>query len=85
MNKCPNRTKKVFKFFIVKDKHSFVITNVFYTLENPNQLDVVKTCSFCTAKEALSMDRQTLIETSILFPAAFDPLVREYIQSWSTL
>ena len=84
MSKCQKRTKKLFKFFTVRDKHLFLVTNVFYTLTDFNLIDVVKTCSACGTKEVLSLDKQTLIETSTLFPAAFDSLVREFIQSWET-
>ena len=85
MNKCPKRTKKLFKFFSIRDKHLFLITNAFYTLENSDKLDVVKSCLACTEKEVISMDKQTLIEVAEKFPRAFNPLVREYILSWKMI
>jgi hypothetical protein len=85
MNKCPNRTKKVFKFFTVNDKHAFVITNVFYTLEDQNLVDVVETCQACGEKKTLEMDKSTLIEVANKFPKAFNKLIREYILSWETI
>lgn len=80
---CQKRSSKCFGLVIWPKKHLFLVTNVFCTLQNPDIFDVIKTCQYCSSKEALSMDKQTLIETATLFPAAFEPLVREYIQSWS--
>jgi hypothetical protein len=68
--------------FKKKHKHSFIITNAFFTLEDRNQVDVVKTCLDCSAKEVFSTDRQTIIELVKKFPNAFESTLRSYLESW---
>jgi hypothetical protein len=67
-----------------KSHNSYLITNVFCTLDNPDQFDVVKTCMECGCKEVLSMDKETLLEVAEKFPNAFQPLLRSYIKSWKS-
>jgi hypothetical protein len=68
---------------IFRQQHnSYLITNVFCTLDNPEQFDVVKTCMEDGCKQVLSMDRQTLLEVVEKFPNAFEPILRSYIKSW---
>ena len=81
--KCPKKYKKLFGIFKVKDKHSYLITNAFYTLENFTKIDVVKTCQECGSKEVFSVNKDTLIELVAKFPNAFDQLIKEYIITWS--
>jgi hypothetical protein len=68
--------------FKKKHKHSFKISNAFYTLEDMGQVDLVKTCEGCQTREALSVDKQTLIELVEKFPRAFNSLLLEYLKSW---
>jgi phage gp16-like protein len=70
--------------FKKKHKHSFIITNTFYTLEDQNQVDVVKSCMGCSAKEAFSVDRVTLMELVEKFPKAFNDILLEYLKSWKS-
>jgi ATP adenylyltransferase/5',5'''-P-1,P-4-tetraphosphate phosphorylase II len=83
MKKCSKRFKVVLKFFKVRDKHQFIITNAFYTLEYKDQLDVIKTCDACGAKEAFLTDSTTLSELVLQFPNAFNPILKEFIESWT--
>jgi hypothetical protein len=69
--------------FKKKHKHVFVISNVFYTLEDQNLVDIVKTCVGCAAKEAFGTDKQTLMELVKRFPRAFNSLLLEYLKSWT--
>ena len=79
--RCYLGFKKLFGFFI-KKHDSYLITNAFYTLNDPEQIDVVKTCMECGCKEILSMDKQTLLEVVDRFPNAFDKTLREYLLTW---
>jgi hypothetical protein len=83
MNLCLKNKKKWFGLISLPSQHFFLITNCFYTLENRNKIDVVKTCQACGIKESLSMDWQTLVEVAHKFPNAFTPLVRDYVISWT--
>jgi hypothetical protein len=76
-----NVFRKLFNLFGKRHK-SYLITNAFCTLDNPEQFDVVKTCMECGCKEVLRMDKQTLLEVAEKFPNAFDHMLRSYIQSW---
>lgn len=76
-----NVFKKLAGIFI-KRHTNYLITNVFCTLDNPEQFDVIKTCMDCGCKEALSIDKETLIEVAEKFPNAFNPVLRSYIVSW---
>lgn len=73
---------KLFGIFLTKSRHSFIISNAFYTLENPELCDIIKTCQACGAKEAFSTDRNTLLELVELYPNAFNSLLREYLITW---
>lgn len=68
--------------FKKRHKHTFIISNVFYTLEDQDQCDIIKSCLSCPAKEAFGTDRQTLIELTEKFPRAFNELLLEYLKSW---
>jgi hypothetical protein len=68
--------------FKKKHKHSFIISNAFVTLEDQNQVDVIKSCINCSIKEVFSVDRVTLLELIDLYPHAFDPLLKEYLNTW---
>jgi hypothetical protein len=68
--------------FKKKHKHTFIISNAFYTLRDQEQVDVVKTCIECGAKEAFAVDRKTLAELVEKFPRAFDDILLEYLKSW---
>ena len=84
MNYCPIRRKEYW-FGLIKcgfQPHLFTITNAFYTLENSNIVDVIKTCQYCGTKEALVLDKETLLEALAKFPNAFNSTVREYLQTW---
>jgi len=84
MKYCSKRTKK-YIFGLVKwgfQPHLFLITNAFYTLEDQNHLDVVRTCQFCSFKDVLSLDQETLLEVVRLYPSAFKDILREYLQTW---
>lgn len=76
-----NGFKKIFKIF--RHKHAYLITNAFYTLQNSEQIDIIKTCTICGKKEALSMDKETLLEVVNKFPNAFDSLLRDYLYTWN--
>jgi hypothetical protein len=80
--KCCQGYKKLFGIFPIRNKHIFIISNVFYTLEDQNQVDVVKRCIKCTAREAFGTDQQTLMELVDKFPRAFDQLLLEYLKTW---
>jgi len=80
--KCCQESKKLFGIFKRYKKHSFVITNAFYTLTDSNLVDLAKTCIYCGAKEAFGVDKQTLMELVDKFPNAFEPLLLEYLKSW---
>ena len=85
MEYCSKRTKP-YLFGLVKwgfQPHLFLITNAFYTLEDKNRVDVVRTCQFCDFKDALSLDQETLIELVERFPNAFSSVLREYLKSWT--
>jgi len=82
MTKCSQRFKLLLGIFKIRDKHNFLISNAFYTLEDSKQVDVIKTCQDCTYKEALNLDRDTLIELVQRFPNAFQRTLREYLQTW---
>jgi len=82
MTKCSQRYKLPFGFALVREKHSFIISNAFYTLEDPNKVDITKTCQVCGGKEAFLLDRETLLESVVRFPNAFRTAIREYLQSW---
>lgn len=84
MTKYCQESKKLFGIFPIRERHVFVISNVFYTLEDPEQCDVVKTCQNCKAKEAFNVDRNTLMELVDKFPRAFNPLLKEYLDSWKS-
>jgi len=84
MKYCSKRYKE-FWFSWIKwgfQPHLFIITNAFYTLEDPNDVDVIKTCQYCGDKEALVLDKETLLEALAKFPNAFKSIVREYLQTW---
>lgn len=77
--------EKKYWFGLIKwgfQPHVFLITNAFYTLENSEKIDVIKSCQYCEYKEAFSLDKETLLETVKKFPKAFDDAIREYLQSW---
>jgi hypothetical protein len=80
--KCLKGSKKLFGIFRVKNKHSFLISNAFYTLEDSTKIDVVKTCQECGVKEVFNVDRNTLMELVERFPNAFNSLLREYLKTW---
>lgn len=82
MTKCSRRYKLLFGFFKIRDKHNFSITNAFYTLEDPNIIDIVKTCQNCGAKDIFVADKSTLIELIEKFPNAFKAALRGYLQTW---
>ncbi len=82
MTKCSRRYKLLFGFFKVRDKHNFVITNAFYTLEDPSIIDIIKTCQDCGVRDAFYTDKSTLLESVIKFPNAFKAAVRGYLESW---
>jgi len=83
MMKC-FRGFKLFGILPIRGKHSFIISNAFYTLENSEQVDVIKSCIHCPSREAFSTDKETLLELVDRFPNAFDPLLKEYLQTWKT-
>ena len=70
--------------FKKKHTHSFIITNVFCTLIDVDQFDIVKSCTSCSVKEAFETDKQTLMELVEKFPNAFEPLLRSYVELWKT-
>jgi hypothetical protein len=83
MTKCSRRFKRFLGIFLIRDKHNFIISNAFYTLEDQGNIDVVKTCQDCGAKEALLLDRETLLELVNRFPNAFKSALRGYLQTWT--
>jgi len=82
MGKCLKNTKHLFGLFPIHGKHLFLITNVFCTLESADQYDVIRTCQICSFKEAMSMDKLTLIESAVLFPNVFNSILKDYIGTW---
>ena len=78
--KCSNRYKWIFWF--LRAKHNLIISNAFYTLEDKNVIDVVRTCQDCTFKDVLTLDLETLLEIARLYPNAFKDTLRSYLQSW---
>jgi hypothetical protein len=74
--KCFQGFKKLFH------KHSFTITNAFYTLFNQDLVDIVKVCRDCGKRETFVLDRETLLEVVDLYPNAFDKTLREYLLTW---
>lgn len=82
MMKCPKRFKKFLRMFTVRDKHLFIVTNAFYTLDDPNLIDVVKTCQACGTKEAFPVTKELLLELVVLYPNAFMLILREYLITW---
>lgn len=82
VTKCSKRHKLLFGFFKIRDKHQFIISNAFYILEDPNRVDVVKTCQDCGIKEVLLLNRDILVELIVKFPNAFTAVVRGYLQTW---
>jgi hypothetical protein len=79
--KCFQRLRGLLNLIIPKHKY-YLITNVFCTLDDPNQFDVIKICMECGGKETLSMDKETLLEVVKKFPNAFDERLRGYLQTW---
>lgn len=82
MIKCSQKYKLLFGLFKIRDNHTFIISNAFYTLEDQNRVDVIKTCQYCGVKEALSLDRETLLESVVRFPNAFKAEIRGYLKTW---
>ena len=82
MSKCAGNKIQIFNFFTLKGSHLFLISNIFYTLEDYNLCDVIKTCQYCGVKETLVLDKETLLEALVKFPNAFKTSVREYLQTW---
>ena len=82
VTKCSQRHKLLFGIFKVQDKHNFIISNAFYTLENIEEVDIIKTCQDCGTKEAFLLDKETLLESVKRFPNAFKAALREYLQTW---
>ena len=82
MMKCSQRHKLLFGFFKIKDKHRFIITNAFYTLEDKNIIDIIRTCEDCDFKDALSLDQETLLESIQRYPNAFRSILRDYLKTW---
>lgn len=80
--RCRSQFRWFAYLFFIKDKHSFVISNIFSTLESQDLFDVIKTCVECGEKQVMTMDKVTLLEVMNKFPKAFNPLVVEYITSW---
>ena len=86
MKHCSKRYKKYW-FGLVKwgfQPHLFLITNAFYTLEDQNSIDVVRTCQFCSFKDVLSLDRETVVELVERYPNAFSSVLRDYLSSWTS-
>jgi hypothetical protein len=82
VTKCSQRHKLLFGIFKIRDKHNFIISNAFYTLENTEEVDIIKTCQDCGVKEALLLDKATLLEAVTRFPNAFNAALRGYLQTW---
>jgi len=80
--KCAKRHKLLLGFIKIRDKHQFVISNAFYTLEDPNRIDVIKTCQDCGIKDAYTLDKDMVIELVQRFPNAFQEAIRSYLQTW---
>lgn len=84
MNYCSKR-HKYYLFGLVKwgfQPHSFLITNAFYTLEDANVVELVRTCQYCDFKDVLSLDRQTVFELVERYPNAFSSVLRSFIKVW---
>jgi len=82
MNSCSKRYKFKLGFIRIKDKHLFLISNAFYTLEAKNVIELIRTCQDCQFKEVLTLDQETVIECVKQYPSAFKPLLRAFIESW---
>jgi hypothetical protein len=82
MEKCPKNKKTLFKFFKVSDKHCFIFTNAFSTLDSPSQIEVVKTCLCCNYKQVVEMELNLLIEVVKKYPNAFSSTLKSYLNSW---
>lgn len=80
--KCSQRYKLLFGFFIVRDRHQFIISNAFYTLEDPHSIDVIKSCQVCGVKDVYTLDKDMVIELVQRFPNAFLSAIRGYLQTW---
>jgi hypothetical protein len=79
--KCPKRHKLLFGLFKIRDKHSYLISNAFYTLEDKNSVDVIRTCQDCRIKDVLTLDHEMVIELVERFPNAFSDALRSYLRS----
>ena len=80
--KCSKRYKKLFGFLKVKDKHNLIISNAFYTLEDRNVVELIRTCKDCSFKDVLTLDRETVFELLERYPNAFGDVLRDYLKSW---
>lgn len=80
--RCKNLFDKFFEFLKLREKHTYLITNVFCTLYDINKFDVIEKCQECGCSKSLVVDKETLLEIVNLYPNAFDPTVRNYILSW---
>ena len=83
MKQCSKKHRLLFGFFKIRDNHSYLISNAFYTLEDQNSVDVVRTCQYCNFKDVLSLDRKTLIELLERFPNAFSDILKDYLRTWT--
>lgn len=82
MMRCCQRHRLLFGILKIRDKHNFVITNAFYTLEDQNLVDIIKTCQYCGEKESFLLDKKTLLEVLQRFPNAFKYEIKSYLQTW---
>ena len=82
--KCPKRHKLLFGIFKIRDKHQFIISNAFYTIEDKNVIDVIRTCQDCGIKDVLTLDHEMVIELVERFPNAFSDVLRSYLQTWKS-